>query len=512
MNIIDRMVAAVSPERGAKRMAARYRLNLYQNRMAYDGASVSRRTSGWRRVSTDANAETNGGSLIRLRDVARDLHRNNPTARRGIEVLVNNVVGGGVMPHFTGASDRATGDLEAKAIAHFDSTAIDAAGHHNLYGLQRLVFSTIALSGECLIRRRRRTASDGLPLPFQIQVLEPDYLDSMKDGATESGGVIVQGVEFDAMGRYVACWLFDEHPGSARRWRSMQSRQVPAEDVIRVYRKDRPGQVRGVPWLAPIMLRLHDFADYEDAQLLRQKIAASFSVFLTDPEGRSADEQPAINRDRTQSGFTIEEIEPGMIETLPPGYDVEFASPPGVDGYADYARISDRKFAAGLGVPYESLTGDYSQVNFSSGRMGWLEFHRTVDVHQSDIVIQQFCKPIERWFLQACSMSGIDTRDVRSKWTAPRREMIDPTKEVPSNRDAIRSGQTTLSEVIRKTGRDPAEFYAELKADFDLLDELDIILDCDPRQVSRAGLTQARTPGTALPDTEPAENEDGQND
>jgi capsid protein len=60
--------------------------------MAFDGATRGRRAQGWRVVSTDANAE-NLPALSRLRDVARDMVRNNPHAARGKSVLANNIVG-----------------------------------------------------------------------------------------------------------------------------------------------------------------------------------------------------------------------------------------------------------------------------------------------------------------------------------------------------------------------------------------------------------------------------------
>ncbi|UAK26521.1 phage portal protein [Sphingomonas nostoxanthinifaciens] len=62
------------------------------------------------------------------------------------------------------------------ARAHFDSTACDAAGRHNFCGLQLQAARTIVISGAVLARRRWRRASDGLPVPFQLQILEPDYI------------------------------------------------------------------------------------------------------------------------------------------------------------------------------------------------------------------------------------------------------------------------------------------------------------------------------------------------
>ena len=76
-----------------------------------------------------------------------------------------------------------------------ESTACDADGQSNMAGLQSLIASGVVGDGEALIRRRWRRASDGLPVPMQLQLLESDYLADLTQ-ALPNGGRIVQGVEF----------------------------------------------------------------------------------------------------------------------------------------------------------------------------------------------------------------------------------------------------------------------------------------------------------------------------
>ena len=281
MNLIDRIVSYVSPEAGLKRARARAATGILN---AYEGASISRRTEGWRTVGSDANAETRA-SLSVLRNRSRDLVRNNPYASKAVAVIANNVVGTGILPQAKARTKARTRVIEDLAKAHLDTTAIDARGTLDFYGIQGQVIRTVVESGECLIRRRHRRPADGLPLPFQIQVLEPDFLDTSKDGPLpNNGGVVKQGVQFDPIGRRTGYWLFSQHPGDAYSFRQLKSTFVPAADIIHVYRPDRPGQVRGVPWGSPVIIKLRDFDEYDDYQLLRQKIAACYTVFVYDDE------------------------------------------------------------------------------------------------------------------------------------------------------------------------------------------------------------------------------------
>ena len=121
--------------------------------------------------------------------------------------------------------------------------------------------------------------------------------------------------------------------------------------------------MRGVPWFAPVILKLRDLDDYDDAELMRKKIEACFAAFVT-----GAQDEETLGKPSTGiSGDRVESFEPGMIEYLEPGKDVKFASPSANGGYAEYMRLQLHAVAAGVGLTYELLTGDLSQVPAPAG-------------------------------------------------------------------------------------------------------------------------------------------------
>jgi len=467
-NVLDRVISWVSPTWGYKRLAAKAATRAA--RAYYDGATSTRRGASIRRSGADANV-VSYRDLNRLRTGARDLKRNNPHARRGIEAIVSNVVGKGIAPMFVRDGARAD-DIRALAKDHLETTECDTEGRNTYAGIQSLAMETIVSSGGVLIRRRFRRSSDPISVPLQFQVLEPDYLDESKDGPTENGGQIIQGVEYDPIGRIRGYWLFRDHPGSRRL--TMRSDFVSAIEVAHVFRTDRPGQARGIPWLAPVMLRIQDFADYEEAQLVRQKIAACFAGFIT--ENYSAGLGAPFGATENEDGEIIDTIEPGIMERLPPGTDVSFADPPSVEGYGDYSKTSLRSIAAGLGISYEALTGDLENVNFSSGKMGRLEFQRNIERWQTLMLIPQLCDKLMGWWLEAVALQGGRVEDVDVRHVVPQVGQIDPTREGPADIKEIKGGTKTLFQVIRERGRDPVEHLREWKEANDLLEELGISL------------------------------------
>ena len=488
---LDRALGFLAPQVGLRRMRARVASELLVRH--YEAASAGRRTQGWQKTIGDANAAT-GPALSTLRAVARDLVRNNPNAKSALRTITNHVVRTGISAKPFPKNKRALDLWNTWA----DTTACDSDGRHNLYGLQKLVMRTVVESGEVLVRRRFRRPEDQLPIPLQIQVLDPDHLDTLRTGLWGKGGArIIHGVEFDAIGKRVAYWLFPEHPGSDIFATKSNSVRVPAESILHVYYQERPGQVRGPSWFAPVLLRFKDFDEFEDATLMKQKIAACLAVIISDLDGSGI---PLGTTDTTQTP-QVDSLEPGWIGHVPQGTTIGTVEPPAVREYSDYTKTTLRAIATGLGVSYEALTGDYSNVNFSSARMARLEHGDQVEDWRWNMLIPQFCEPVWGWAMQAAAIMGLPAAP-ESRWTAPPLPMIEPAEEGLAHQRRIRNGLATQSQVIREMGEDPDEVFAEMAADQKKLKKLGIILDSDPSQTTQAG-----NPRQAAAAPAPAEDE-----
>jgi len=458
----------------------------------YEGASKSKRLSRWSAPSTSAN-DAVGCGIVTLRNRARDLRRNNPYAAKAIQAITSNVVGPGITTQFRGDNDVNTKSLESLWASWAEKFEIDFDGRNNIYGMQRLIMDAVSESGEVFVRRRINAAKE---FPLQYQVLESDYLDTNQTQPGVDGNYVVQGIEFDPQGRRVAYYLFESHPGASAGAYvgNIKSNRIPAEDVLHIFRMERPGQARGVTWLAPVIVRLKDLDDYEDAQLMRQKIAACFTVFVRDLGAPLDDETEECPEDLG------ERVEPGIIEHLPTNKTVEFAKPPEVQGYGEYVSKVLYGIAAGVGITYEVLTGDLSDVNYSSGRLGWLEFGRNIKAWRDTLMFGHFLDPIASDFMRFAAIKGVSTKGVSYVHVPPTREMIDPTKEIPATIEAIRAGLTTLSDELMAAGKDPTAHLEQYKKDMDTLDKLGLKLESDPR-VSEGGASQ-QNQGASSGDTQ----------
>lgn len=497
MNLLDNLLSICAPMYALRRKHAKIALEALSSRN-YEAAKISRRTDGWTTASTSASSEIQSAGS-HLRDRARDLVRNNPYARKALRVFSDNFVGTGIIPEARTASDK----LNKQIMMAWENwiSECDVEGNLNFYGIQALVIRSVFESGECFVKCID-TAFDiddsnhNGRVPMQLQVLEADHLDTQKNSELDGGRYIRQGIEFDKNGRRVAYWLFKNHPGDAVSYKhgSSASVRIPADEILHVFIKERPGQIRGASSFAASLLRLKDLDDYDDAELWRKKIEACFAAFVIQNSGSEGPTLGSIaTTGKSAKDGRVENFRPGMIEYLKPGEDVRFGSPTGDSSYESYQRVQLHAIAAGLGVTYEQLTGDLSQVNYSSLRAGLLEFRRMIETLRWQMFIPMFCEQVWKRFIVRAFIAGLIAKiDTRVNWTAPKFEMIDPVKDAEADTLMMRNGTLTLREAIANRGFDPDTQIEEIARTNDLLDLHGIVLDSDARLTSRNG-TRANT-------------------
>jgi lambda family phage portal protein len=267
--------------------------------------------------------------------------------------------------------------------------------------------------------------------------------------------------------------------------------------------------VRGVPWLAPVMMALRDLDDYCDAERVRKKVEACVTAFVQQPEGVDSDPLGIAGTDPS-SGLPVESFQPGMVEYLKPGQDIKFNNPPPAGGYREYKMTELQGIMAGIGLPYELGTGDMSQVNYSSWRGGMLGFRNTVEAFRWLTLIPLFAMPVWRRFIDTLILQGkipksaandpkIGLRSVQ--WTAPRFESVDPVKDAEGVLKDVRMGRKTWFEAVLENGYDPPTQLQQIALFNKLVDKFEIILDSDPRNTTLRGqeqpaATEERTPSS----------------
>lgn len=458
MRWFERAIAAVAPQYALKREVARVRMQAVR---AHEGAS---KADGWRPHRPGASANTDHLYDAReLRVRARSLVQNVPYCARALQVLVNAAIGTGITPKFEGRD----GEKLGKLLERWSAVA-DADGRFDFYGLQAAAERAMRQDGEVLIRRRWRKASDGLPVPMQVQLLEIDWLDDSKNGTLAGGGRIINGKQYDTLGRVTGYWLHPAHPGDlgAGSLRLGPSTFVPAKDIIHYYAATRPGQSRGFTIFASVIARVRDLMLYEDAELQRKNLETRLSVLVSgDKDAYRNDEAGTMPSSDTYND--LGSLPSGGVTQVAPGSAITTVEPKPAGDYVEYCKFALHLILAGLGVPYESGTGDLRGASWSSGRMRNQEFRRETEQHQWLVCIPGLCAPLLAWFREAAVLAGErSAADAAVEWSTTRWDYVNPQQDIRAELDAIGGALMSPSESLRRRGYDPKKVFEEMGADF----------------------------------------------
>ena len=478
-------------------------------RRMYQGAQFSRLTADWVTGNTSADSEVYG-SAQKLRDRARQLCRDNDYARQALRAIEGNVIGQGI-PFQSQVRMQRGGKLDTGI-----NDAIEAAWKRWSYAqhchtggklcfadIERLVIRACAESGEVFIRLVRQSFG-GSTIPLAMEVIEADQLDDGLNGRSQQGNEIRMGVEVDGWGRPIAYHFLAYHPGdyqfSNQQISTQRHKRIPAEEVIHLYRTERPGQTRGVSWFASAIQRLHHLAGYEQAEVVRARASSALMGFITSPEGE-------LIGDDVMDGERVSNFEPGVFKYLNPGEEVTVPSLDAPDGqFEPFLRAMLRAMAAGIGCSYETISRDFSTSNYSSSRLSLIEDRDHWRILQSWLIENFHRRVFSEWLdlavlSNALALPGYEQQPERFKaarWMPRGWAWVDPAKEVAAYKEAVRCGFKTLADVVAEQGGDLDELLLARQSELAKLDEMGIVVDSDPTQVTGAGQQQMQL----FPDTQ----------
>jgi lambda family phage portal protein len=488
--IIEKAISLISPKWAFERQRYASAAKLIRN---YDAAKTDQQSGNWNPVSNMSAELTDRGYRTKIVSRARDMERNSDIVESVVGGIVRNVVGTGirlqarVMDKNGKADEKLNKQIEELWNEWCMPENCDITGHQSFAELQAMALRRRIVDGEVLTAKVW-DKSAGL-IPFRLQMLEPDLFDTVSTNSP--GGTIIQsGIELDQYGRPLAYHLYELSPDG---YTTLKSKRIPAEQIIHMFGKTRPTQIRGVCELARILNRVRDTGEFLDADLVAARVAACFAAFVTsdDTEGRLGRMEQAADgsKDRRDT------LSPGIIEFLKPGESVEIATPNRTASTAkEYAGLMQRMAGAGMGLSYEIISRDMSQSTYSSARAGNLEDRKTFVPMQNYLKIH-FCRPIYAEFMEAAYLSGaLDIPDFAAnkrkylacEWIAPGWPWVDPKNEVQSAVMSLGSGLTTLAEEAASRGKDWQEQLQQRAREQDFAKTLGLTLNINPAKGGNA--------------------------
>lgn len=458
-------------------------------RRGYEAGIVDRLTNSWTRTDLTVNQSLHK-DLRLMRARSRDFFRNNEYGRKFGSLVKTNVVG----PNgFTLKVDarREDGSLDEQdsvrvrdAYRRFSKKgAYEVTGRLSETQFDALAIMMIARDGEVLIRKV--TGRDRGVHGCQLQLVPAHVLDEELNRDLEGNRRIRMGVEFDVWMKPVAYYFRKESKsGDIHGNWSQNYTRVPADEVIHLFVSEDIDQWRGAPWPYAALRRARHLDQFDEAALVAANVGAAKMGFFQqkDPEAGPpvrVDEDDEEGEAAAQD-FTSE-ASPGQFDIMPDGYELKEWDPnyPS-DVYDPFTKAIARALATGCLVSYHGLTGDLTQVNFSSIRSGTLDEREMWKTVQS-WYIESFKEPVFEWWLTHALVNDPALRVLPytkfDKYNAPlffgrRWDWVDPKSDVIANEKEVVLGTNSRTNIMRERGRDPDKIAEELAAEAAALAEL----------------------------------------
>ena len=484
MRIFGFQLGRSAPDAAAAAPPARQRIARGGHaRRGFQAGVTDRLTAKW----TTADETVNMSLLKHLRPMrarSRDFARNNEYGRKFFSLVRTHIVG----PFgFTlkvdcrrpdGSPDKVDSQLIQRAYKRWARRGnFDVTGLLSESQFDALAITMIARDGEVLIRMVE--GQDRGPHRFQLQLLSGQLLDEDHNRDLPDGRRIRMGVEFDAFMKPVAYHLrlmtgsADMHGTSSQRYE-----RVDASEMLHLFVPEEIDQWRGVPWAYVSLRDAKHLDQFDEAALVAANVGAAKMGFFQQKDPEAGPPMARDGEDDDAGGYQdqrdfVTAAEPGTFDIIPDGYELKEYDPTYPNEvYDPFTRNVLRRLSTGLLVANHSLTGDLTQVNFSSIRAGTLD-ERDMWKMMQGFYSEAKCAVFGRWLARALAFDS----ELKSlpytkfdKFNAPvffgrRWDWVDPKNDAAADREAVALNVRSRAQIIRESGRDPDEVWDELDAE-----------------------------------------------
>jgi capsid protein len=373
---------------------------------------------------------------------------NNCYAKGIVLTLANDIIGTGPRLHMRTDDQQLNRLIEQKF--ELWSRSIGLAGKLRTMQMAKVT------DGEAFAMLHTNRALRGVQL--DIRLLESDQVDSpglmQIDPRYPEGVQFAEGQRFDLDGNVTHYCVYRSHPGGLSP--SYEFDEVEARYMIHWYRKDRPGQLRGIPEMTAALPLFAHLRRYTLAVVQAAELAAEWTLFLktTAPAGGEAE-------GIADGAFSEIDIERGLMTSLPEGWEpFQLAATQPTTTYEMGKREFLNEIGRCLNLPYNIVACNSSGYNYASGRLDHQTYYksRRVDrVECNNVVLDRI---FGAWLEEAQTEYGFSDPDYDHQWFWEGDEHVDPVKEAEAQAQRLASNTTTLASEYARQGKD---WEAELR-------------------------------------------------
>lgn len=450
--IIDDVVGIFSPKTAYRRKAYRFGYEILDKHRTRKKRSYAGGTG---------DTQLDEISQDRLREIGRELSRNNALANGLLKIERNGIVGSGVKIEARTEDDGLNKDIEAAWKETMIDSACDYTGRFNFDAYLRKYYLSYRRDGDCftifLDDALQAVEGEQVGTPFGRD--KPKYFD------------VINGVAYSRQtGKVLGYYI-----GKPNKWGYIQAgswKKYKAEKVHHIFDPERFSQSRCEPVLTPSVKYIDYLSGYIDAELVAAKVNACFSMFISKKDAAPPDPYTGgiSSSGLDEDDNRLEKMDPGIIMYGEPGEQAAGIGQtrPGTLFDPFVLRILTL-IGRPLCMPLMLITMDFSGATFMNARLAYQKVQEEWQAQQDNIV-KPFVSRVWRWKIQRL----IETRAIktanqrlieqlfRHEVFCKRWPYVDPFKEAKADEQQLKNGTTTRTIICARQGDDFADVNAKL--------------------------------------------------
>ncbi len=497
------------------------------------GSTIDRTMQTWNPPMTSADSSMLGQKNI-VDSRTQDLQRNDGYIQSGSALHKDNIVGHMFLfnskpaMQVLGMNDEVwqkefQEEIESKFTIAAESVNnyLDVSGNNTLTEMVRLAIGVYSGCGEFLATAEWMPKNQMRPFQTAIQAVDTGRVKTpwkyMNDKNVRSG------FRLNKSGMIKGAYILNHHPGdnslykgdNIDSWKYVKlKKKWGRQQLIYIREQMRPHQTRGVSEIVAGLKELNITRKFRDITLQNAVVNAQYAAAIESEMPTEAvfaamgagGNDPSDSFQKYGQGFlnataaytkqtSQMHIDGIKLPHLFPGTKLNMMPAGKIGGVGqDFERSLLRYIAAILGVSYEQLTKDYSQINYAGNRAATNETLKFM-MSRKRIVADKLAFHILRlWFEEAVASNSLYTMQYRAipnmyegqnfdaltngTWIGASRGQVDELKETQAAVLRIKNNLSTREEEIaRQGGKDWRKVFAQLGRERKILEQNELWVD-----------------------------------
>ena len=283
--------------------------------------------------------------------------------------------------------------------------------------------------------------------------------------ATEDGERVILGVHRDSWGKAKEYYVqeandFGTFTGSNK------FLPIPADQMIHDFKRREPGQIAGVPLLAPVLPAIGDLRQFDKLTIEAAKIAASQGIIFED----KFPDAPII-KGKANGGTYTAKLGTASLMHAPRGSEVKQIDPKHPSSrYVEFRNERWRDIGRIAQMPLMIARLNASGLPYAAARIESQLYQRGIRRDQSRLLRRY--RPTLGDVLREAELAGAipmrpQTVQIGASW--PRLPHVDPSKESKARESDLKTLSTTLIDVWAENGQRPHVQVEKLRRAVDML-------------------------------------------